>query len=147
MTYLKKLDLKGWLILIGFVIVFFAFVLPWITKNVGGTLKKAFAKLSGGIIDDGTKGEPISDIRKGEIKAQVTALYDAIYSWISWEPDTIAALEFFLALPDNEAVFFVNEYEKLSENSMYYDVDWEFMPAFSADDEALARLKSLGFDY
>jgi hypothetical protein len=144
MKYLRSLDLKGWLILIVLIVVFFAFVWP----KIKGTVKKAIANITGGKVDDGTKNNPISDVRKGEIKGKATVLYNGIHwTWlIVDEAAVLDGLNFFLALPDNEAIYFAQQYEDLGDNSMWYDVDWLYLWG-DEDNKAVARLETLGFDY
>jgi len=86
---------------------------------------------------------PISDNRKTTLEQMASKLYSGIYGneWNSVLAEQMAQIT---ALPDNEIVY-IDEYWSsfMSQNTLYYDVDWEIMPFESADDDLLAKLSAM----
>lgn len=116
-------------------------ILVVISKASGGA-KKFFNKLVYGIQGD----EPyahITDARKLALEKMAGDVKGAIYgtSGFGGVADRLTELN---ALNDAEFAYVVEHYEKfVSENKLYYDIDWEVMPFDDIDDTVLARLSRM----
>lgn len=96
---------------------------------------------------DGTGSESISDERKVFLNKLSKDLYEAIYSTSAWFKSTREELmNQMLSISDKELIYCNSAYGKLSDNTMYYDVDNEIMPSSDFDDKLLARLRELNID-
>ncbi len=108
--------------------------------NASPKVKKFWNKLRYGVQGDNVYA-PISDLRQGELEKLASDLYKAIYSWWDTATDSLGAIK---DLNDSEFLYIVEYYERfLSENKMYYDIDWEVLPETENDDAVLARLKEM----
>ena len=87
---------------------------------------------------------PISSQRKGILEDLALDTYNAIYGGFV----TMITIDDLLinlnSLPDNELKYVATYYEKmLSDNSLYYDVDWESLPFIDSDEILMSKLKSM----
>jgi len=95
----------------------------------------------------GTQGDQpyahITDDRKLVLERLASDVKSSIYgtSGFGGVADNLTSLN---ALNDAEFAYIVEYYERfISENKLYYDIDWEVMPFDSIDDDVLARLKRM----
>lgn len=119
------------------VIVITALIVYLIVSLLGPHLKTAKYVLFGPNLDK------ISEERKAEIQTQAEKLRDNIYSWVFYvTPTQLAEINL---LPDNELAYFNQYYnEKLTDNNLAYDIDWEQLPGTDEDQKLLKRMKELG---
>lgn len=90
----------------------------------------------------GAQGEdvyaPIAESRKTQLESMAADVNSGVNEvGISLE----GTLDDVLALSDSEFRYLVQYYNKYYDNTMYYDVDWEWMWWTDVDDDVLARIK------
>lgn len=97
---------------------------------------------------DGTKNDPISDERKTVLNDLATSLRTAIYDTTAglWGRSREDVMQTMLGLNDNELTYVNKHYRTLGDNTMYYDIDYEWMPMVKVDDDLLTRLRELNLD-
>ncbi len=84
---------------------------------------------------------PISQLRQKTLESMAQDVYNAIYGFSTGTAGTLDTIN---SLNDSEFLYVVNYYEKyLSDNKLYYDIDWEFLPATDADDNVMNRLQTM----
>lgn len=89
----------------------------------------------------------ITEGRKADLETLAERMYAEIYSFTKQgEGGTIAALQMTNTLNDNELLYLARYYEDHTgaENSLWFDIDDEWLPQTSSDETLMARLSALG---
>lgn len=135
---MKLLQNKWFWIILGGIILFIIIRRKW-----GKFTEKASSRL-GAQYGDWQEGT-ISEARKSQVEGLAEELYDALASWYEWEAES--ELMQINALNDNELEYAARHYEEHLTNgkqSMYDDIDEEWLPATDMDEKVMTRLKRLG---
>lgn len=90
------------------------------------------------ILATGSMGDDVLDMAK--------ALKKSIYIKPSSPSETIRLLTIANTFNDTAIHRLVIEYKKLAKESLYKDIDGEFLPQTDEDDKLLSRIKSLGLE-
>ena len=86
---------------------------------------------------------PISDERKVILEQMAEGVHGLIYG-TDWGNELTPALGNLNALPDNELTYVAQYYGSfLSANSLYYDIDYEWLFTTDEDEKILARLSAM----
>ncbi len=107
-------------------------------QRAGSRLGKQVGDWQAGTITDG---------RKKDLETIAHRLYGEIYSFTKQgEGGTIAALQMTNTLNDNELLYVAKFYEDSTgaDNSLWFDVDDEWLPQTSSDEVLMSRLSQLG---
>lgn len=88
----------------------------------------------------------ITDARKSVLEGLARELYDAIYSGWGATIERGPIFNKVAYLNDNELEYTANYYKSAitKTNSLYYDVDEEYMPYSNSDEELMAKLSAIG---
>lgn len=128
--------------LIAIVLVFFLWKF-YLKPNLQG-LKR---KLTPAVNTDGTKGENISDERKVFLNDLAKNLRTAIYSYgATFDSSRESLMGRLMAINDKELIYTNAHYKTLGTNTMFYDIENEWMPFTEVDDNLLNRLRELNID-
>jgi len=138
-NYFGSKSPKEILIVVLVIAVMFWIVKKWIFPSIGDLIKKITPPTP----HDGTDGSDISDARKEYLRGLVDSLYDSIYCVFCTRGYFFDEVNKVLGLNDSELILFNKYYGEKSDNTLYFDVDWEFAPESSADDDLLGRLEEL----
>ena len=127
------------------IIILLVLVAMYILSKASGKFKQFFQSTFRGVQGDKVNA-PITDLRKGTLEAMADELYAGIYG-SEWNSVLAQQMSNMDALPDNELTYVAQYYGSfLSQNTMYYDIDWEIMPFEDADDKLLARLSAMNLN-
>jgi hypothetical protein len=127
---------KGKLILYILLIVVVIFLLWKFSAKIEGGFKKLFGK-SGGSYDE--KGQHSAV----EISGLANRLYSAIYDPVAMSGTKQELFKEALTYNDTDLDKLATEYAQKSDNSLYKDIDDEFLPFVNEDETLMARLKEL----
>lgn len=106
------------------------------SAKIEGGIKKLFGKSGGDYTEP-----PVESSRY--ISDLANRLYTVIYNPIATSGDKETLLIEALKLNDADLEKLANEYKQKSGNSLYKDVDDEFLPFITQDEDIMARLKEL----
>ncbi len=119
-------------------------VLLWVLRNANGKFDTWFRGNFLPVKGDNVNA-PISEIRKQTLNNLATEVHSAIYG-VPGFGYVESALENIYVLPDNELKYVAEYYQKTLNNngkSLYYDIDYEWMPLDDVDDDIMSRLSAM----
>lgn len=127
-------------------VILLILVAMYLLNKGSGKFKQFFQSTFRGIQGDNVNA-PITDARKQWLEDLAQALYSEIYDWFGSNETIESILIQMNSLPDSELAYIATYYNGfLSTNTLYYDIDWEFMPFEDVDDDIMARLSAMNLN-
>lgn len=138
-SYWSTKSPKEIIIIILVVVLMLWIIKTWIFPSIGDIIKKITPPKP----NDGTSTTNVTPERQQFLRGLAESLYDSIYCIMCTRGYFFDECNKALGLNDSELILLNKFYGELSDNTMYYDIDWEFAPEDTADDKLNARLEEL----
>jgi len=125
------------------VIALVILISAWIIKTfIFPKVKDFYRKITPPKPHDGSSSNLLPE-RDAYLRELVDDIYEGVYCTFCTHAGLTEAISKALALNDSELIILNKYYGQKSENTMYYDIDYEWMSGTSVDDDLLSRLVEL----